>query len=63
MKECQRYGEKWIKSWAHEPTLNKVSAEIPSILQSYALTVNQKMYPTWDKYLADFLKRGKKNAW
>lgn len=58
VKECQRYGEKWSKKWAHEPTLIRVSAEIPEIMAHHATPVNTELYPTWDKFLQDFLKRG-----
>lgn len=58
VKECQRYGEKWTKKWAHEPTLIRVSAEIPEIMAHHATPVNSELYPTWDKFLQDFLKRG-----
>lgn len=61
VKECQRYGEKWNKKWAHEPTLIRVSAEIPEIMAHHATPVNSELYPTWDKFLQDFLKRG--NEW
>ena len=58
VKECQRYGEKWNKKWAHEPTLIRVSAEVPEIMAHHATPVNSELYPTWDKFLQDFLKRG-----
>lgn len=58
VKECQRYGEKWNKKWAHEPTLIRVSAEIPEIMAHHATPVNNELYPTWEKFLQDFLKRG-----
>lgn len=59
LKECNRYGEKWSKKWAHEPTLIKVSAEIADILIQHATPVKKSLYPTWDRFLQDFLKRGK----
>ncbi|KAK3732917.1 hypothetical protein QZH41_012675, partial [Actinostola sp. cb2023] len=58
LKECNRYGEKWSKKWAHEPTLIKVSAEIAEILISHAQPVKKVLYPSWDLFLQDFLKRG-----
>jgi len=58
VKECQRYGEKWNKKWAHEPTLIRVSAEVPEIMAHHATPVNSELYPTWDRFLQDFLKRG-----
>ena len=58
VKECQRYGEKWTKKWAHEPTLIRVSAEIPEIMAHHATPVNSDLYPSWDRFLQDFLKRG-----
>lgn len=60
LKEYQRYGEKWSKKWAHEPTLIRVSAEVPEIMAHHAIPVNSELYPTWDKFLQDFLKRGKR---
>lgn len=59
LKECQRYGEKWSKRWAHEPTLIRILAEVPEIMAHHAFPVNGELYPTWDRFLQDFLKRGK----
>ena len=58
LKECQRYGEKWSKKWAHEPTLIKVTAEIPGILARHGSTASKEAYPTWEKFLEAFLQRG-----
>ncbi|KAK2552797.1 IQ domain-containing protein H, partial [Acropora cervicornis] len=58
LRECQRYGDKWSKTWAHEPTLIRVSAEIPEIIAQCATPVNNELYPTWNSFLQDFLKRG-----
>lgn len=58
VKECERYGDKWGKKWAHEPTLHKIAAEIPTILAQHGTPVSQREYPTWEKFLEAFLQRG-----
>ncbi|CAB4044331.1 Hypothetical predicted protein, partial [Paramuricea clavata] len=57
-KECQRYGEKWSKKWAHEPMLIKIAAEIPTILAQHGSPVSKEGYTTWEKFLEVFLQRG-----
>ena len=57
-KECQRYGEKWSKKWAHEPTLIKITAEIPAILAQHGSPVSKDGYTTWEMFLEVFLQRG-----
>ncbi|CAB4043189.1 Hypothetical predicted protein, partial [Paramuricea clavata] len=57
-KECQRYGEKWSKKWAHEPMLIRIAAEIPTILAQHGSPVSKEGYTTWEKFLEVFLQRG-----
>lgn len=58
LKECQRYGDKWSQRWAHEPTLVRISAEVPTIIAQHATPVNKELYPTWSIFVQYFLKRG-----
>lgn len=58
VKECRRYGDKWSKKWAHEPTLNKICSEIPNILSQHATPVCEEEYTKWGKFLETFLQRG-----
>lgn len=57
-KECERYGDKWTKKWAQEPVFNKIHSELPSILENHCVSVNKKVYTSWQYYLNAFLSRG-----
>ncbi|XP_074650955.1 IQ domain-containing protein H-like isoform X2 [Tubulanus polymorphus] len=58
VKESQRYGEKWSKKWAQEPAYMRILAEIPDILDKFAVPADKDIFPTWEKFIEAFLSQG-----
>ena len=41
-----------------EPVFIKILSEIPELLENFGNPVNDKIYPTWDKFIMAFLSKG-----
>ena len=58
LKEMSKFGDKWSKRWAHEPTYVKILEEMPELLSRFARPANTDIYASWEVYLKAYLTQG-----
>ncbi|XP_068131135.1 IQ domain-containing protein H isoform X2 [Hyperolius riggenbachi] len=59
LRESQRYSpDTWKQKWAQEKVLQRISQELPQVLEYYSQPVNKRRFPTWSRFLQALVSNG-----